>query len=79
MGVKMLSAIFEQFVPESPISVMSRGLMERVFAPERMDKIFENHAQVQYQQDLLFSSQIPSQDIKSELSMALVWGRQSID
>jgi len=58
MGVKMLSAIFEQFVPESPISVMSRGLMERVFAPERMDKIFENHAQVQYQQDLLFSSQI---------------------
>ncbi|OUL19697.1 transposase [Nostoc sp. T09] len=54
----MLSAIFEQFVQESPISVMARGLMERVFAPARMDKLFENHAQVQYQQELLFSSQV---------------------
>lgn len=54
----MLSSIFEQFVQESPISVMARGLMERVFAPEIMDKLFETHAKVQYQQDLLFSSQV---------------------
>jgi len=31
----MLSSIFEQFVEESPVSVMARGLMERVFAPEK--------------------------------------------
>lgn len=37
----MLSAILEQFVQESPISVMARGLMERVFVPARMDKLFE--------------------------------------
>ncbi len=30
--------------------------MER--APERMDKLFETHAKAQYQQDLLFSSQV---------------------
>ena len=54
----MLSSIFEQFVQESPISVMARVLMERVFAPERIDKLFDTHAIVQYQQDLLFSSQV---------------------
>ena len=30
----MLGAIFERFVKQSPVSVMVRGLMERVFAPE---------------------------------------------
>lgn len=54
----MLSSIFEQFVEESPVSVMARGLMERVFAPEKMERLFETHAQQQYQQDLLFSSQV---------------------
>ncbi|HEY9633798.1 MAG TPA: hypothetical protein V6D14_10350 [Coleofasciculaceae cyanobacterium] len=39
--VKMLYTIFEQFVEENPVSVMARGLMERVFAPERMDRLFE--------------------------------------
>lgn len=54
----MLSTVFEQFVEESPISVMARVLMERIFIPERLDNIFEAHATVQYQQDLLFSSQV---------------------
>jgi IS4 transposase len=54
----MLSSIFDRFVEESPISVMARGLMERVFAPTRMNALFENHAQEQFQQELLFSSQV---------------------
>ena len=54
----MLSAIFDQFVEASPISVMARGLMENIFAPEKMNKIFETHAQQQFQQELLFSSQV---------------------
>jgi len=41
----MLSTIFKQFVTESPITVMARGLMERVFAPERMDDLFETMRQ----------------------------------
>jgi len=37
---------------------MARGLMERVFTPERMDDLFSQYASNQYQQDLLFSSQV---------------------
>jgi hypothetical protein len=54
----MLSSIFDQFVQESPVTVMARGLMERIFAAERMDKLFDTHAKVQYQRELLFSSQV---------------------
>lgn len=54
----MLSSIFEQFVKESPVSVMAQVLMSRIFSPERMDSLFTKHAMVQYQQDLLFSSQV---------------------
>jgi hypothetical protein len=54
----MLSSIFDQFVQESPVTVMARGLMEQVFAAERMDKLFDTHAKVQYQRELLFSSQV---------------------
>lgn len=51
----MLNAVFERFVTESPISVMSRGLMEGVLAPEALDRILEANAQVQYTRELLFS------------------------
>jgi hypothetical protein len=37
---KMLSSIFEQFVKESPVSVMMRALMSHIFATERMDRLF---------------------------------------
>ena len=52
----MLGAIFERFVKESPISVMVRGLIERVFAPLTIDRIFEENASSQYTRELLFSS-----------------------
>jgi hypothetical protein len=42
----MLSSIFDQFVRMSPVTVMARGLMEYIFAPERMDKLFDTHAKV---------------------------------
>jgi hypothetical protein len=54
----MLTSIFDQFVQMSPVTVMVRGLMERIFAAERMDKLFATHAKVQYQRDLLFSNQV---------------------
>jgi Transposase DDE domain len=41
----MLSTIFEQFVQMSPVSIMARGLMERIFAPDRMNQLFARHAQ----------------------------------
>jgi hypothetical protein len=52
----MLDAIFERFVKLSPVSVMVRGLMERVLNTEQLDSIFENHAKSQYTRELLFSS-----------------------
>ena len=54
----MLSSVFEQFVKESPVTVMAQVLMSRIFAPERIDSLFKKYATVQYQQDLLFSSQV---------------------
>lgn len=51
----MLGSIFERFVQHSPVSVMARGLMERVFAPEKLNALFEATAQVQYTRELLFS------------------------
>lgn len=52
----MLDAIFERFVKLSPVSVMVRSLMERVFNAQRLDAIFENHARSQYTRELLFSN-----------------------
>lgn len=52
----MLSELIERFAKESPTSVMMRGLLEHVFRPKRLDQIFETHAKVQYQRELLFSS-----------------------
>jgi hypothetical protein len=49
----MLDAIFERFVQQSPVSVMVRGLMERVLNAEQLDSIFDNHARSQYTRELL--------------------------
>jgi hypothetical protein len=52
----MLAEVFTAFVEQSPVSVMMRALMERIFRPERLDEIFETHAKVQYTRELLFST-----------------------
>jgi hypothetical protein len=52
----MLGDVFTAFVEQSPVSVMMRALMERIFRPERLDEIFETHAKVQYTRELLFST-----------------------
>lgn len=52
----MLDALFDAFVQHSPISVMMRGLMERILPAERLDEIFSRHAKLQYQREVMFSS-----------------------
>jgi hypothetical protein len=52
----MLGEVFTAFVEQSPVSVMMRALMERIFRPERLDEIFETHAKVQYTRERLFST-----------------------
>jgi len=36
----MINAIFEQFVEASPVSVMMRATMERIFSGEHLDELF---------------------------------------
>lgn len=52
----MISVLFEQFVEASPVSVMVRALMERIFADEKLDELFEETSEKQYTRELLFSS-----------------------
>ena len=52
----MISAIFERFVEQTPVTVMVRAIMERSFAPEQLEKLFEDTAEVQYTKKLLFSN-----------------------
>jgi hypothetical protein len=51
----MLEAIFDRFVQKTSITIMVRGLMERILSHEQMDSIFEKNAQSQYTRELLFS------------------------
>ena len=52
----MLSPIFEKFVEKSPISVMARGMIERVLNPSQLDQWFNETAEQQYTKDLMFST-----------------------
>ena len=52
----MLSDVFERFVKKSPITVMVRALIERVFCPAFLDEWFARTADRQYTRTLLFSS-----------------------
>lgn len=52
----MLNPVFDRFAEQSPISVMARGMMERILNPAQLDEWFENTAQEQYTRELLFSS-----------------------
>jgi hypothetical protein len=51
----LLGTRFEAFVEKSPVSVMVQGTLERAFAPEDLDRMFEDTAMVQYTRELAFS------------------------
>ncbi len=55
-GEKMLSPVFDNFIDQSPISVIARASMERVMNPEQLDDWFKRTAEHQYEKNLLFSS-----------------------
>ncbi len=52
----MLDQVFDGFVDESPVSVMFRGTLENIFSSERIDAIFEEHAEKQISGELAFST-----------------------
>jgi len=51
-----LSPLLTRFCKKSPISVMARGLIENVLAPEKLNSYFEATAGEQYTRELLFST-----------------------
>jgi Transposase DDE domain len=52
----VFSILFNQFVKVAPICVMHRALLENVFAPEKLNAVFHEAAEQQYERELLFST-----------------------
>ena len=52
----LLGKRFTEFVKESPISVMMRGVVEYAFDAKRLNKIFQESSEVQYTHKLQFST-----------------------
>lgn len=50
----LLSAKFQAFVEQSPLSVMMRGLVENIFSPQQFDDVFRKYAVLGYTRDLPF-------------------------
>ena len=46
---------FEKFLERSPISIMVRGILERVFDPEKLERVFTDNAVLQYTRELTFA------------------------
>jgi IS4 transposase len=51
----LLGKRFEAFVERSPVSVMVRGALERVFNPGNLEQVFEENAVLQYTKELTFA------------------------
>ena len=71
-GDIMLSSIFDSFVKNSPISVMARGMIERVLNPNQLDRWFDSAANTQYTRALLFST------VFDIMSQVVCGGRSSV-
>jgi IS4 transposase len=52
----ILSDVFERFSQDSPLSVMAQGLMVNALSPRIVDQLFEDVAEKQYTNKLLFST-----------------------
>ena len=51
----LLGKAFAAFVEKSPISIMVRGTVERIFDPAVLDRVFQDHAVTGYFKKLAFS------------------------
>ena len=52
----VLGEVFERFARSTPACVMHRAVMENIFSPVKVDALFRQTAQIQYERELLFSS-----------------------
>jgi len=54
--MKKSSPILSRFVEKSPISVIARGMIERLLNPAQLDRWFAKISKTQYTRNLLFST-----------------------
>lgn len=54
----ILGRVFEDFIRESPISVMARATVEHAFCASALDELFEQKAELGYTRELLFSTTV---------------------
>jgi hypothetical protein len=52
---RSLGECFEKFSERSPLSVLVRGTLERVFEPEQLEQGFTDNAVLQYTRELTFA------------------------
>jgi hypothetical protein len=48
--------ILDRFVEQAPVTVMYRVLLENLFSPDKLNAIFHENAEIQYERELLFST-----------------------
>ena len=51
-----MKELIENLAQKSPVAVMGHGLLENIFAPQKIDDIFREHRMKQRERDWLFSS-----------------------
>jgi len=54
----MFTEIFNKFSDKAPISIIFRSTLERAINPDFINKIYEDHVEVQYTRKLIFFDNI---------------------
>jgi uncharacterized membrane-anchored protein len=52
----VLAKVFDKFAKSRPVTVIARATMERALDAPALDALFREHAESQYETELLFSS-----------------------
>ena len=69
----IFSDVFERFIADSPVTVMTRAILENALPPATIDQLFEDCAELQYTRTLLFS------DVVDLMSLVVCRVRPSIN
>lgn len=69
----LLNKVFDRFARYSPVTVMMRGILEFALPPSRLDELFREHAEQQYEDELLFSTVVQT------LALAVNGVRKSVN
>ena len=65
----ILGECFEKFLERSPVSGMVRGILARIVDPEKLARVFTDHALLQYTRELTFAHWV---ELRSEVVFRIV-------